>query len=73
MSIPGMAGPATPEFIYKLLSGAGYSVSGFLKNVTIGSFEFILLTGIHAWYFLKIGSHHTSLKTQRLDTSKILT
>jgi hypothetical protein len=48
MSIPGMAGPATPEFIYKLLSGAGYSVSGFLKNVTIGSFEFILLTGIHA-------------------------
>lgn len=51
-----MAGSATPEFIYKLLSATGYSVSGFMKNVTIGSFKFILFTGLHAWYFLKLGS-----------------
>ena len=51
-----MAGSATPEFMYKLLSVTSYSVSGFMKNVTIGSFEFILFTGHRAWYFLKLGT-----------------
>lgn len=76
ISIPGMAGSATPESTQKLLSTTGYSMSGFLGNLTIGSFKPIPFIGHHAWLLVsvhpkKVVLNNTIQGTQQFVTPQI--